>query len=120
MDSAHTFSTGIRVAAQGRLRMCGGLGEGEEVNSVSASILLLPVASGRWPSVIRNSCLRSFVDYAMHRVRLLRHHGITPFIVFDGGPLPAKKGTENLRAACVASTLQLAMLECIRAPCRCD
>lgn len=34
----------------------------------------------------------------MYRVRLLRHHGITPFIVFDGGPLPAKKGTEVSRA----------------------
>ena len=33
----------------------------------------------------------------MHRVRLLRHYGIQPFIVFDGGPLPAKKGTEHER-----------------------
>lgn len=30
----------------------------------------------------------------MHRVRLLRHHHIQPYIVLDGGPLPAKKGTE--------------------------
>lgn len=30
----------------------------------------------------------------MHRVRLLRHYHIQPYIVFDGGPLPAKKGTE--------------------------
>ncbi|KAJ7269647.1 PIN domain-like protein [Mycena rebaudengoi] len=35
-----------------------------------------------------------YVDYAMHRVRLLRYHKIEPYIVFDGGPLPAKKGTE--------------------------
>ena len=35
----------------------------------------------------------------MHRVRLLRHHGITPFLVFDGGPLPAKQGTEGERRA---------------------
>ncbi|KAF7965699.1 hypothetical protein HWV62_42213 [Athelia sp. TMB] len=35
-----------------------------------------------------------YVDYAMHRVRLLRHHKIQPYVVFDGGPLPAKKGTE--------------------------
>ena len=34
----------------------------------------------------------------MHRVRLLRHHGIAPYLVFDGGPLPAKKGTEVARA----------------------
>jgi exonuclease 1 len=33
----------------------------------------------------------------MHRVRLLRHHRIKPYIVFDGGPLPAKKGTESER-----------------------
>ncbi|KAF4586686.1 Rad2 nuclease [Pleurotus pulmonarius] len=38
-----------------------------------------------------------YVDYAMHRVRLLRHHGIEPYIVFDGGPLPAKRGTESER-----------------------
>lgn len=37
------------------------------------------------------------MDYAMHRVRLLQHHNITPYIVFDGGPLPAKKGTESDR-----------------------
>lgn len=41
----------------------------------------------------------------MHRVRLLRHHGITPYIVFDGGPLPAKKGTEESRAAKRAENL---------------
>lgn len=33
----------------------------------------------------------------MHRVRLLRHYNITPYIVFDGGPLPAKQGTESGR-----------------------
>lgn len=33
----------------------------------------------------------------MHRVRLLRHFGIKPYIVFDGGLLPAKKGTEYER-----------------------
>jgi len=30
----------------------------------------------------------------MNRIRLLRHYNITPYLVFDGGPLPAKKGTE--------------------------
>jgi exonuclease 1 len=30
----------------------------------------------------------------MHRVRLLRHYRIQPYLVFDGGHLPAKKGTE--------------------------
>lgn len=38
-----------------------------------------------------------YVDYAMHKVRLLRHNNIQPYVVFDGGPLPAKKGTESER-----------------------
>ncbi|KAL1749853.1 PIN domain-like protein [Schizophyllum commune] len=33
----------------------------------------------------------------MHRVRMLRHNGAELYIDFDGGPLPAKKGTENER-----------------------
>ncbi|KAG6822631.1 hypothetical protein H0H92_013128 [Tricholoma furcatifolium] len=33
----------------------------------------------------------------MRHVRLLRHHGIEPYLVFDGGPLPAKRGTEDGR-----------------------
>ena len=33
----------------------------------------------------------------MHRVRLLRHHEIQPYVVFDGGPLPAKERTESER-----------------------
>ncbi|KAF7351375.1 Exodeoxyribonuclease 1 [Mycena sanguinolenta] len=48
-----------------------------------------------------------YVDYAMHRVRLLRHHRIEPYIVFDGGPLPAKKGTEVDRHAKRAEHLAL-------------
>jgi exonuclease-1 len=28
----------------------------------------------------------------------MRHHKVEPFIVFDGGPLPAKKGTESERS----------------------
>lgn len=43
------------------------------------------------PTVVR------YVEYAMHRVRLLQHHRIRPYVVFDGGPLPAKKGTETER-----------------------
>ncbi|KAF2148901.1 PIN domain-like protein [Myriangium duriaei CBS 260.36] len=40
-----------------------------------------------------------FVDFAMHRVRMLIHFGIQPFLVFDGDYLPSKKGTEKDRAA---------------------
>ncbi|KAG8902008.1 Rad2 nuclease [Tulasnella sp. 403] len=34
----------------------------------------------------------------MHRVRMLRHYGVEPYMVFDGGPLPAKRHTEIERA----------------------
>ena len=33
----------------------------------------------------------------MRRVRHLQYFGIRPYIVFDGGPLPAKKETEYER-----------------------
>ena len=39
----------------------------------------------------------------MHRVRMLKYHGIKPYIVFDGGDLPAKLGTEDDRAQSVQS-----------------
>ncbi|CAE6532527.1 unnamed protein product [Rhizoctonia solani] len=47
--------------------------------------------------LVKGQYTTKYVDYAMHRVRMLRHHGITPYIVFDGGPLPAKRGTEKGR-----------------------
>ncbi|PBP23093.1 putative exonuclease [Diplocarpon rosae] len=37
---------------------------------------------------------RKFVDFAMHRVRMLQHFGVVPFIVFDGDYLPSKAATE--------------------------
>ncbi|KAF8310925.1 PIN domain-like protein [Clavulina sp. PMI_390] len=49
------------------------------------------------PTTRQGTFNQQYVDYAMHRVRLLKHHNITPFIVFDGGPLPAKQGTESSR-----------------------
>ncbi|KAF9652654.1 PIN domain-like protein [Thelephora ganbajun] len=49
------------------------------------------------PEVATGKKTTKYVEYSMHRVRLLRHHKIIPYIVFDGGPLPAKKGTESER-----------------------
>ena len=46
----------------------------------------------------------------MSRVRLLQHNGITPLIVFDGGPLPAKMPTEIRRKAYVHLAHVLAVL----------
>ncbi|RLN61900.1 hypothetical protein BBJ28_00021087, partial [Nothophytophthora sp. Chile5] len=33
----------------------------------------------------------------MERIASLLHNGVTPYVVFDGGPLPMKKGTEEER-----------------------
>ncbi|KAK1368860.1 Exonuclease 1 [Heracleum sosnowskyi] len=38
------------------------------------------------------------IGYCMHRVNMLRHHGIKPILVFDGGHLPMKSEQENKRA----------------------
>jgi 5'-3' exonuclease len=40
-----------------------------------------------------------YIKYFINQVNLLRHHGVKPYIVFDGGPLPAKAGTEKERSA---------------------
>lgn len=37
------------------------------------------------------------IDYCMHRVNLLRHYGVKPILVFDGGLLPMKSEQENKR-----------------------
>ncbi|DAZ97027.1 TPA: hypothetical protein N0F65_012896 [Lagenidium giganteum] len=38
-----------------------------------------------------------YVNYFMDRVAALLHHGIIPYVVFDGGALPMKQGTEEER-----------------------
>ncbi|RZR82324.1 hypothetical protein BHM03_00008711 [Ensete ventricosum] len=38
------------------------------------------------------------IDYCMHRVNLLRHHGVKPILVFDGGILPMKIEQEIKRS----------------------
>ncbi|KAG9191774.1 exonuclease 1 [Alternaria panax] len=38
-----------------------------------------------------------YVDFVMHRVRMLIHFGVIPYLVFDGDNLPSKAGTEKDR-----------------------
>ncbi|KOS15099.1 exo1-exonuclease which interacts with msh2p [Malassezia pachydermatis] len=40
-----------------------------------------------------------YITYAMHRIKMLQHYGVRPYVVFDGGHLPSKAGTEAERAA---------------------
>ncbi|WWC85189.1 uncharacterized protein L201_000047 [Kwoniella dendrophila CBS 6074] len=76
--------------------------------AVDAYVWLHKGAFGCAEDLVKGKKTTKFVDYAMHRVRMLRYHGITPFIVFDGGPLPAKKGTEVSRAKSRAENLDRA------------
>ncbi|RBR05488.1 uncharacterized protein FIESC28_11367 [Fusarium coffeatum] len=41
---------------------------------------------------------QKYLNAAMTRVRMLRHFGITPYMVFDGDFLPSKAATEDSRA----------------------
>ncbi|KAJ9148547.1 Exodeoxyribonuclease 1 [Pleurostoma richardsiae] len=41
---------------------------------------------------------RKYVDFAMHRVRMAKYFGVTPYLVFDGDFLPSKACTEASRA----------------------
>jgi len=65
--------------------------------AVDAYVWLHRGAFGCAEDLVKGKRTTKFVDYAMYRVRMLRYHGITPFVVFDGGPLPAKRGTEESR-----------------------
>ncbi|KAK5995620.1 Exodeoxyribonuclease 1 [Cladobotryum mycophilum] len=49
-----------------------------------------------------------FVNAALHRVRMLRHFGVTPYMVFDGDYLPSKAATEASRAHKREEKLKLA------------
>ncbi|KAK4497055.1 hypothetical protein PRZ48_011504 [Zasmidium cellare] len=41
---------------------------------------------------------RKHIDFALHRVRMLIHFGVKPYLVFDGDYLPSKAHTEKERA----------------------
>ncbi|KAG8858224.1 Rad2 nuclease [Tulasnella sp. 330] len=60
------------------------------------------------PQLVKGEPTTKYVDYIMHRVRMMRHYGVEPYLVFDGGPLPAKKGTETDRAKKREETLSRA------------
>ncbi|KZV21597.1 exonuclease 1-like [Dorcoceras hygrometricum] len=49
------------------------------------------------------------IDYCMHRVNMLRHYGVKPILVFDGGHLPMKSEQEIKRARSRKENLARAM-----------
>ncbi|KAL6870518.1 nuclease-like protein [Trichoderma novae-zelandiae] len=51
---------------------------------------------------------KRFINAALHRVRMLKHFGVTPYMVFDGDFLPSKAATEASRAKKREEKLKLA------------
>ncbi|PTB61988.1 nuclease-like protein [Trichoderma citrinoviride] len=51
---------------------------------------------------------KKFINGAMHRVKMLKHFGVTPYMVFDGDFLPSKAATEASRAKKREEKLKLA------------
>ncbi|XP_050258721.1 exonuclease 1 isoform X1 [Quercus robur] len=52
-----------------------------------------------------------YIEYFMHRINLLRHHKITPVVVFDGGNIPCKAATEDDRHRKRKANHDLAMVK---------
>ncbi|KAK9063086.1 hypothetical protein SSX86_016956 [Deinandra increscens subsp. villosa] len=50
-----------------------------------------------------------YVNYCMHRINMLRHHNITPVLVFDGCNIPCKALTEQHRHRNRKGNRELAM-----------
>jgi exonuclease-1 len=65
--------------------------------AVDAYVWLHRGAYGCAMEMVTGKPTTRYVDYAMHRIRFMRHHGVEPYLVFDGGPLPAKEGAEEER-----------------------
>ncbi|KAI7755041.1 hypothetical protein M8C21_023721 [Ambrosia artemisiifolia] len=50
-----------------------------------------------------------YINYCLHRINMLRHHNITPVLVFDGGNIPCKSLTEQQRHSKRKDSRELAM-----------
>ncbi|RDW78236.1 hypothetical protein BP5796_06088 [Coleophoma crateriformis] len=58
-------------------------------NPTRKSVQNSPAYMGRQELIVYR-----FIDFCMHRVRMLQHFGVTPFLIFDGDYLPSKAATE--------------------------
>ncbi|OTA01544.1 Exonuclease [Trichoderma parareesei] len=51
---------------------------------------------------------KKYINGVLHRVKMLKHFGVTPYMVFDGDFLPSKAATEESRAKKREEKLKLA------------
>ena len=45
----------------------------------------------------QGSCPAPFAEYVLRRLKMLKHHNITPVVIFDGAKIDAKAGTHSVR-----------------------
>ncbi|KAJ2602782.1 Rad2 nuclease [Coemansia sp. RSA 1721] len=64
---------------------------------VDSYIWLYKGAFGCSTELALNKPTTKYITFFMNRARMLRHYGIRPYFVFDGGPLPSKRHTEMAR-----------------------
>ncbi|KAK9453943.1 PIN domain-like protein [Dipodascopsis uninucleata] len=55
-----------------------------------------------------------YVDYIMNRIKMLKHYGVRPYLVFDGANLPSKQYTEaeRLKSRTEAKEMALKLANC--------
>lgn len=66
---------------------------------VDAYVWLHKGAFGCAPDLCQGRPTKRYLNHCIERLNLLLHAGAQVYLVFDGGPLPAKKGTEEERRA---------------------
>ena len=57
--------------------------------------------------ICRDGRFERCIAYCVKRVQMLQSHGVTPIRVFDGGSLPMKGGTEEVRRSNRAKNMQV-------------
>ena len=88
--------------------------EGQATNRCLQLLTPLIMCIPRSPLTAVLGTARRYVDYCMRLVEMLRHHGVHPMVVFDGGRLPMKGKEEGSRAQCV-QCCTAATTQCCRA-----
>ncbi|PWZ00127.1 hypothetical protein BCV70DRAFT_200289 [Testicularia cyperi] len=64
---------------------------------IDAYVWLHRGAYGCSREIVLGNPTSRYISYALSRIRMLQHHGVKPYLVFDGDKLPAKQGTEEER-----------------------
>lgn len=88
LQALRPITTGVHVRDLAGLRV-----------GVDAYVWLHRSAYGCAADLCQGVPTRQYLNYLIGRLNLLLEAGVHVYLVFDGGPLPAKKGTEHERRA---------------------